>query len=173
MSFTVPCPECGGWINILGAVEDIEARRFMGLVKEMPPTLVKPWFAYLRLFKPEKQVLRWSRMYKLTAELMDSIQSARIERNNQVHVVPLELWIEALTELVESPPKTLRLPLKGHGYLLEMLASRAEKAAAKTEQSREEERRSRPRETGPRTEQNFQSMKDALSGALAEVTREK
>lgn len=163
MSITVPCPECGSVINILQAIEDKEGRRWVDMIMNLPAPIHTPLYRYLRLFKPAKQALRYSRMCTLTAELVEPIQNARVERNNQLNVAPLELWIEALTELVEDPPKSLRLPLKSHGYLLEMLASRAEKTAAKVERTREEERRRGVSDDGT-ARKGLQSIREALSG---------
>jgi hypothetical protein len=163
MSIMVACPECGGMLNVLQAIEDKEGRRWVDMMLNLPAPIHTPLYRYLRLFKPPRQVLRYSRMCTLTAELVEPIKTARVERNNQVHVVPLELWIEALTELVEEPPQSLRLPLKGHGYLFEMLANRAEKSAAKAEQQREEERR-RGVSDDTTARRGLQSIKEALGG---------
>jgi len=163
--------------ELLGLMQDEYGRRWVKMMMDLPAAVHVPLYRYMMLFKPPQQGLRWSTLYTRTADIVPMIQERRVERRNQVFVIPLELWVDTLTELVESPPQSLRLPLKGHGYLLEMLASRAEQAAAKTEQKREDDRRQRPAEEprqGPAArEQNFQPLKDALRDGLAGLTNDK
>lgn len=59
-------------------------------------------------------------------------------------MAPVDVWLRAMTHLVEDPPKTLTLPLRSHGYLLSIIAGRAERVAAATEQARIDSQRKRP-----------------------------
>lgn len=138
----VTCPACGSGFDIDAAVSDADARRFVDLVAGLQPAIAKPLIQYLALFRPEKTGLRWSRMLTLAQELVPMIRDARITRNGTAYAVPIESWAAALSMLADRP-KNLQLPLKSHGYLLEILASQAEKVAAKGERAIEESRRSR------------------------------
>jgi len=140
------CPDCGSTFNLLQAMEDADGRRFVELLTSLPPVVVRPLVRYLRLFKPFKQGLRWSRMLKLTRELEPMIRAAQVERNGAVYVVPASVWAATMAALVDTPPKTLSLPLSSNGYLLSILAGEAEKQAAQDEQHREVARRSRGRD---------------------------
>jgi len=148
----VTCPACGAQYDLIAAINDTDARRFMALVSGLHPQVARPLIQYLGLFRPKKSGMRWSRMLSLARELEPMIREARITRNGISYVVPLDAWADALQYLADRPPG-LKLPLKTHGYLLEILAGRAEKAAAKKEAEHEAQRRRRAtptaRQNGP------------------------
>jgi len=135
------CPDCGTTFDLIQAMEDADGRRFVDLIKELPPITIKPFVRYLRLFKPGQQSLRWSRMLKLAHELHPNIKDAVVMRNGQAYVVTGQQWADVMTSLVDTPPKNLRLPLKTHGYLLEVLATSTEKKISKKEQETENRKR--------------------------------
>jgi recombinational DNA repair ATPase RecF len=139
----IPCPHCGGVFTLSQALEDMDARRFFILLGELPPDIIRPYLLYLKLFKPRKQVLRWQKILALTEELAPMIKAAMVTRNRIDYRIPLEQWIAAINQLATKPPETLELPLKGHGYLLCILASQAEKHAALQEDKTEQQRRNR------------------------------
>jgi len=145
MALYLSCPECAAKFDLGQAMEDADARRLMDLIKDIQPLVIRPYFRYLKLFKPQKQGLRWSKMLTLTKELAPMIKDAQIKHNHAMYAVPPTAWAEAMNDLVDNPPATLKLPLKGHGYLLSILAAKAEKVAAK-EERKTEERKQRPRE---------------------------
>lgn len=136
----VTCPACGSGFDLDAAVSDADARRFADLVAGLEPRVAKPLIAYLSLFRPEKTGMRWSRMFALAEELLPMIREARVRRNGTVYAVPTDAWAAALGMLADRP-KNLTLPLKSHGYLLEILANQAEKSAARTETETEAKRR--------------------------------
>lgn len=142
----VTCPLCGALFDLIQALEDKDGRQWVALLAELPPNVIKPLIRYLHLFKPDKRTLRWARMLKLTRELVPMIKDAQLTRNRLTYVVPPSAWAEAMETLVDNPPPTLQLPLKGNGYLLGMLANGAEQRAAGEERQQEEERRHRGRE---------------------------
>lgn len=79
---------------------------------------------------------------------MIKVQS--ITRKRNTYPVLHADWAAAMTYL-SSQRNNLQLPLKGNGYLLETLASRAEKIAAKQEAAAiEEQRHTAPRNSGMR-----------------------
>jgi len=145
MALHLSCPECAAQFDLSQALEDADARRLMDLIKDIQPVVIRPYFRYLKLFKPQKQGLRWSKMLTLTKELAPMIKDAQIKHNHTVYAVPPTAWADAMNDLVDNPPATLKLPLKGHGYLLTILSANAEKVAAK-EERKTEERKQRPRE---------------------------
>ncbi len=143
----VACPACGSSFDLDAAVNDADGRRFVELIGGMHPSVAKPLLQYLALFRPAKTGMRWSRMLSLTQELAPMIREARVTRNGTLYAVPHESWTQALQMLADRP-KGLRLPLKSHGYLLEMLAGHAEKIAAKKESREEEQKRRRGADNG-------------------------
>jgi len=140
---TVSCPECGAHFSLQHAMENADGRRFIGLLSEVQPMIVRPLIRYLTLFKPVKQGMRWSRMYTLALELVPMIKEAQVKHNGTSYVVPPQKWADTMLDLVENMPATLRLPLKSHGYLITILAGDAESAAAKQEQKHIEQTRNR------------------------------
>ncbi|MBI2397699.1 MAG: hypothetical protein HYV17_07865 [Xanthomonadales bacterium] len=70
------------------------------------------------------------------------IDSAMVTRGGMDRAAPLAVWQAGLEQMVElRNGNKLTLPLKSHGYLLEIVASLAEKSAAKAEADLEEGRR--------------------------------
>ena len=139
----ITCPACGSFFGIDAGVNDADARRFAELMAGLHPVVAKPLIQYLALFRPDKTGLRWSRMLSLALELEPMIREAKITRSGIAYAVPREAWAQALLHLADRP-KALNLPLKSHGYLLEMLAGGAEKLAAKTEAGAEKRKREHP-----------------------------
>lgn len=135
------CPACGASFDLDAAVSDADARRFADVVAGLDPRVARPLIQYLALFRPEKTGMRWSRMLSLALELEPLIKSGRVTRNGTTYAVPLDMWATALGVLADRP-KSLALPLKSHGYLLEMLANQAEKIAARVEAETEARKRS-------------------------------
>lgn len=136
----VTCPACGSAFDLDAAVSDADARRFVDLVAGLEPRVAKPLIQYLALFRPAKTGMRWSRMLALAQEVEPAIREARIRRNGITYAVPLDAWSAALSMLADRP-KNLTLPLRSHGYLLEILANQAEKTAAKIETEAEARKR--------------------------------
>lgn len=164
------CPNCAAHIDIAAAINDADGRRFVELLRQVPGPLVKPLIGYLYLFRPEKTALRWSRMVSLTQELLPMMRSARIEVGNAAYAAPVAVWAEHLVTLADHPPKSLRLPLKTHGYLLTVMATACEKVAAREEQRTIERQRGRardPDEAPPRGDhrEGLQSVKEVLRGS--------
>jgi hypothetical protein len=134
------CPACACVFGLDAGVSDADGRRFAELVAGLDPRVAKVLIQYLALFRPAKTGLRWSRALALAQELEPMIRQARVSRKGTTYAVPLELWAGALSMLADRP-KNLTLPLKTHGYLLEILANQAEKIAVKNETQTEQQKR--------------------------------
>jgi biotin operon repressor len=80
-------------------------------------------------------------------ELRAPIAAAQIERHGRTWPAPLEYWKAALEQMVQLRDQAkLQLPLKSHGYLLEVIAGMSDKAEAKAESAQERAAaRARPR----------------------------
>ena len=70
------------------------------------------------------------------------IKAAEINRNGRTWPAPQAYWKAALEEIVIKRG-TLQLPLKSHGYLLEIICGMAGKAEAVQEKKVEERRQQR------------------------------
>lgn len=165
----ITCPSCGTPFPLTAGVNDAEARRFAALMGELPPPIARLMPDYLGLFKPLKQGLRWARMVKLLGELQPEIQSAQVTRQGRTWAAPQPLWVAALEQVIERRD-TLTLPLAGHGYLREVVAGMANRAAGQAEAQREEARRNpyaRDQQGGPRSAGEItQARRDAWDQEL-------
>lgn len=115
-----------------------DARSVVEIMARMPgaPGLRKAALRYVGLFAPNSQRLRWGRVEKLLGELTTMMESGRIERNGRTWPAPLDYWQAALDAVLANT--AIRRPLKGHGYLLEVLAGLANKAEGVQEAKAEE-----------------------------------
>ncbi len=150
------CPSCGA-SSSLDALIGHEAAR-TSLVQALEQTPVgKRLIRYLALFRPQgagrgckadesattthrpaQRQLSWDRVASLLGELLDMIRDARIERHGRTWAAPVETWIAAIDEIITRRDEgKLTLPLKSHGYLLEVIAGQAGKAEAAAETGKE------------------------------------
>lgn len=123
------CPACGAVSSLDGLLQHDAARAAMAAAYALSAPLGVALLRYMALFRPAARSLTWDRVASLTEELLPMIESGRIERNRREYAVPRESWVLGLEQIVNQRDK-LTLPLKSHGYLLEILAGLAEKAEA-------------------------------------------
>ena len=77
---------------------------------------------YLGLFRPAKSSLTFDRVATLLGELTPMIQAGKIKRGGVECDAPVEAWIYAINQMMANR-QALKLPMKSHGYLLEIIAS--------------------------------------------------
>lgn len=135
------CPACGAEMTLDIALAHEGARSATLTALELPDRLGKSLIAYVTLFRPPKRQLSHDRLAAILGELLPMIQAAQIERNGRTWPAPIEYWraaIEAM--LAKRDAGRLQLPLKSHGYLLEIIAGIANDAEGKAESQREQRR---------------------------------
>ena len=148
MTLQIQCPVCNATFALREARNDQAWRDFVTLLMQIPAAVQQPLMRYLELFQPAKQPsVRSETALKLTEELLPLIKGQRIKRKHNQYDIPYADWAAAMNYL-SSNRNNLQLPLKGNGYLLETLASRAEKLAAKQESAAIEEQRHVTARTG-------------------------
>jgi hypothetical protein len=140
----VVCPCCGATLSVEALLTDGDARAAVQAALSLPGQLGGLILRYIALFRSETRALSWSRAAKLLTELNDSISAREVERGGITYAAPLDTWQAALDEMLTKRDK-LSLPLKTHGYLFEVVAGMAGKAAGAAEKKREANLR-RPRE---------------------------
>lgn len=141
MPIQIQCPACSESFSLREARKDVEWRSFCDLLVKLPKDVQVPLLHYLELFKPAKQQsVRSTTMLKLANELLPMIQSQGISRNGRHYEVSYSVWGSAMMYLSDRR-KTLTLPLKGNGYLLETIAQNEERKEAKAEQAHIEKHR--------------------------------
>lgn len=130
------CPACGALMSLDGLLNHDAARGAIAQAYALHAPLGGLLLRYLALFRPAQRGLTWDRVVNLMEELLPMIQAARIERNHLAHAAPYENWCLAIEQMLAQREK-LSLPLKTHGYLLEIIAGLSAKAQTAGEQRRE------------------------------------
>ncbi len=140
MTLKATCPECGMSGDMAAFVTQGEHNQALAAALEMPALLSSRIVRYLGLFRPASRALASAKSARLLNELKDVIQSGVIERKGITQPAPISVWLAALDQLLERPPSNL--PLKGHGYLYEVVASCAGRHGAELEKQQEAAARS-------------------------------
>lgn len=119
----IKCPGCGAVasLDVLIAAED-GATEVVQLVGELEPETYRIVMQYLRLFRPRKSKLAWSRVATILGELVPMIKATEFTRGGQRFHAPLPYWHSAMEEMLSRADK-FTSPLKNHGYLLEVMMS--------------------------------------------------
>jgi hypothetical protein len=134
------CPACGATFSLDAIIGHEGAREAVLAALQMPASLGKTLIQYVGLFRPAKRALSMDRLAKLLNELLPMISAAQVERNGTIYPAPADYWRNAMETMLAGRDK-LTLPLKSHGYLLEVIAGMAEKTAAKAERQHEQGRK--------------------------------
>lgn len=133
------CPVCQAEFPLEAAMNDVAARQ--AVVKAFELTeLGSLLIRYVTLFKPAKQALSMARLAKLLDELVPMIKAGQITRNGTLYPAPQAYWQQAIETMLMQRDK-LTLPLKSHGYLLEIISGYANKASAQAEKQNEQGRK--------------------------------
>ena len=128
------CPGCGFSADLEAFLNDMKWREAMVPALVLPPALAPLLLQYLRLFSPPKNALRADRVAILLTELADWVTACRVQRGGREFVAPVALWQLGIEEVLAARDAgTLVLPMKTHGYLLQVVASLAAKAGARAE----------------------------------------
>ena len=119
----IKCPNCGAVHSLDSLINDAEASAVLRAVLEMDAELGKAAIRYIGLFRPAKSQLSWARTAKLLNELLPMIKAQEAARDGVCFPAPAEAWIHGFNETVNARDQgRLKLPLKSHGYLLEIVS---------------------------------------------------
>lgn len=133
------CPVCQAEFPLEAAMNDVAARQ--AVVKAFELTEIGSLLIrYVSLFKPAKQALSMARLAKLLEELVPMVKSGQITRNGTMYPAPQTYWQQAIETVLAQRDK-LTLPMKSHGYLLEIIAGYANKASGQAERANEQGRK--------------------------------
>lgn len=136
----ITCPGCGFCAALNIFTSDVDARHFAQLMGKVPPEISDQVLMYIGLFAPAKHKMTFARGRRVLAELVPLIEARQIERNRRSWPAPVSAWRDALAYMIDSRAK-LTLPLKSHGYLLEVLVGMADQVEAQAEAKIERDRR--------------------------------
>lgn len=130
------CPSCGAMSSLDALIGHKAARDAVIAALKLPAALGELLIHYVALFRPAQRQLSMARLAALLGELQPLIEAGRIERGGRIWVAPMDAWKSALEDMITKRDK-LTLPLKSHGYLLEIIASQAGKVEAAAETRKE------------------------------------
>ena len=117
------CPNCGAANSLDSLVSDAEAAEVLKMLLELDADIGKAAIRYIGLFRPAKSQLSWARTAKLLNELLPMIKAQEAARDGVCFPAPPEAWIHGFNETVNARDQgRLKLPLKSHGYLLEIVS---------------------------------------------------
>lgn len=136
------CPACGANFSLDALVSHDGARALVAEIAAISGPLGGAVLRYLGLFRPAQRSLSWDRAARLLNELAPMIRDARVERRGRVYPAPREAWIVAIEHMLDHRDR-LTLPLKSHGYLIEVLIGAVEHAEARQEAQQEDRRAGR------------------------------
>ncbi|WP_455018711.1 hypothetical protein [Neisseria sicca] len=119
----IKCPNCGAVHSLDSLINDADASSVLRAVLEMDAEIGKAAVRYVGLFRPAKSQLSWARTAKLLNELMPMIKAQEAVRDGVSSPAPAEAWLHGFNETVNARDQgRLKLPLKSHGYLLEIVS---------------------------------------------------
>ena len=119
----IKCPNCGAVHSLDSLINDADASAVLKAVLEMDVEMGKAAIRYVGLFRPAKSQLSWARTAKLLNELMPMMKAQTAERDGVSSPAPAEAWLHGFNETVNARDQgRLKLPLKSHGYLLEIVS---------------------------------------------------
>lgn len=138
----ITCPGCGTQFGLDTAIQMDAARSALLRALKMPAPIAGLIAQYLGLFRAKHRVLAFDRAERLMDELLPMLDAGTVTRNGATRPAPIAVWRAALEEMIElRNADKLRLPLKSHGYLLEIVFGLADKADAAAERATEQQRR--------------------------------
>jgi hypothetical protein len=117
------CPACGATLSLDALLAHEGAREAVTTVFKLSGATGAAVVRYLALFRPETRELTMDRVAKILGEIIPDLQVQRISRDGQVHEAPLEAWIWGIEQtLLARDAGRLKTPLKGHGWLYEVIS---------------------------------------------------
>lgn len=130
------CPNCGTHGSVDLFLADPVARECIGIAAALPNQMGPLALRYCALFRTGKRALPWARVRSLLSEIREAVDAGAVRRNGRDWPANADAWAAAMNRVLEQQEK-LVLPLKGHGYLLAILAGQADKAEAAAERESE------------------------------------
>lgn len=172
----VKCPACNASFALEAALAVDAGRSALMKALAMPAPLARALAAYLGMFRAAGRALNFDRAEKILSDLQPMLESQTVTRNNSMRAAPLAVWQAGFDRMIEHRDAgKLDLPLKSHGYLLEIVFSLADKVEAKTERDVEQTRQRgqhRDPAADQRVERNWKVSRIRGDLDLGLITRE-
>ncbi|MEJ1353130.1 MAG: hypothetical protein RPU39_00375 [Candidatus Sedimenticola sp. (ex Thyasira tokunagai)] len=145
--FQAICPACGAFGSPEIFMAEAVKREAIAKALRLPSPLALQVQTYIGLFRPPTRGHSMDRVDRLLQELLEPIEAGRIRRKGRDWPAPIEVWKYALDQVIEKRD-TLRLPLKDHNYLFEVVAGQSNRLEGDAERKKEERLKHKPRDTG-------------------------
>lgn len=117
------CPNCGAVHSLDSLIGNDGAADLIKAVLEFDAAIGKAAVRYVGLFRPAKSQLTFARTAKLLGELLPDIRAGQISRDGVVYPAPPEAWLHGFHTAIDARDAgRLKLPLKSHGYLYEVIS---------------------------------------------------
>lgn len=118
------CQNCGAVASLDLLISNGEARDALIAITMMSDELTKTAIKYIGMFRPASKDLSWSRVAKLLNEILPMITSETVTRGGVTKKATREMWLAGMKECIAvRDAGGLSLPLKTHGYLLEIVSN--------------------------------------------------
>lgn len=118
------CINCGATLSLDALIANEGAREALAAAFKLSNQLGAATLRYLGLFRSSTRDLSLDRVARLLNELLPYIQSQTVVRNGVEFNAPTEAWIYAMNQAIEARDNgSLKLPLKTHGWLYEVVSS--------------------------------------------------
>lgn len=138
------CPNCRAVMSLDVLLADDAPREALNAIVAAHPageSFIKPLLRYVGLFAPAKSQMSHSRIAALINELAPLIRGAQFERNGRTWACPIDYWRQGFEQMLAlRDDGRLNLPLKSHGYLLEVLAGLVDRTESRAEAHLERQR---------------------------------
>lgn len=132
----ITCPSCCASFSLDVALQMDASRGALLRALHMPAPLAALWAQYLGMFRAKGRALAHDRADRIMSELVPMLDAGTVVRNGNTRPATIDVWRAALEQMVElRNGDKLQLPLKSHGYLLEIVFAAADRGAAKAEQA--------------------------------------
>ncbi|MDP8171525.1 hypothetical protein QJU96_09555 [Pasteurella skyensis] len=128
------CPACGSINSLDSLIGNEQASQAIYAALTINGELGQALIGYLGLFRPEKSALTFERVATILNQLLPDVQAQEIKRDGVVYPAPVSVWVSALREMLKQR-HCLKLPMKSHGYLYEIIAQHSQQAHLQTSQN--------------------------------------
>ncbi|MCR1838332.1 hypothetical protein NSA18_10610 [Pasteurella caecimuris] len=118
----VKCSACGALHSLDALIANQAASEALNAALMVNGELGEALIRYLGLFRPAKSSLTFDRVTTLLSEITPMIQAGKIKRDGVEYAAPVEAWIYAINQMIANR-QALKLPMKSHGYLLEIITA--------------------------------------------------
>ncbi|MCQ9121206.1 hypothetical protein MUU45_001693 [Rodentibacter pneumotropicus] len=118
----VKCSACGALHSLDALIANQAASEALNAALMVNGELGEALIRYLGLFRPAKSSLTFDRVTTLLSEITPMIQAGKIKRDGVEYAAPVEVWIYSINQMIANR-QALKLPMKSHGYLLEIITA--------------------------------------------------